>query len=494
MVQSRGGASIRARHWSWTHAGRARPAVSGLDLDVAPGERVLLLGASGAGKSTLLRGLAGVLGGEEEGEQGGTLLVDGKHPAETRGTAGLVLQDPDSQVVLARVGDDVAFACENLGVPREEIWRRVRWAVDAVGLDVPLDHPTSRLSGGQTQRLVIAGILAMRPRLLLLDEPTANLDPDGVEEVRDVVAHVAAETGMTLVVVEHRVAVWQDVVDRVVVLQPGGGIAADGSPEHVLVTQGAQLAAAGIWVPGHPPAVPERHPRAAGASLLTAAGLSVGRTPFGRKTATTAASGVELEIPSGIATAITGPNGAGKSTLALTLAGLLDPVAGQVSAHSALSAGLSAAPHRWKSRELLTRIGTVFQQPEHQFLASSVRSELRIGPEALRLGDGEIAQRVDELLVRLRLERLADANPFTLSGGEKRRLSVATILATKPRLLILDEPTFGQDAVTWRELVVLLRELLDEGRGIVAVTHDRPLVAALADRELPLGQKERALR
>lgn len=239
------GAAVRARGWGWTHAGRNRPAVAGLDIDIEPGERILLLGASGAGKSTLLHAMAGVLGGEDEGEQVGSLLVDGRRPADVRGVAGLVLQDPDSQVVLARVGDDVAFACENLQIPRDEIWHRVRWAVDAVGLDVPLDHPTSQLSGGQMQRLVLAGILAMRPRLLLLDEPTANLDPDGVAEIRDVVAHVAAQTGLTLVVVEHRVSVWQDIVDRVVVLQPGGGVETQGAPDRILGDRGAELAAAG---------------------------------------------------------------------------------------------------------------------------------------------------------------------------------------------------------------------------------------------------------
>ncbi len=183
----------------------------------------------------------------------------------------------------------------------------------------------------------------------------------------------------------------------------------------------------------------------------------------------------------------TGPNGIGKSTLALTLAGLLRPEAGRLEPSVALADGLRGEPRRWRSRDLLTRIGTVFQSPEHQFLTATVRAELEVGPRALRLGAEERASRVDELLGALRLERLAEANPFTLSGGEKRRLTVATALATRPRMLVLDEPTFGQDSSTWRELARLIVGLRDEGVGIVAVTHDDVFVDAVADLRLELG-------
>lgn len=481
------GVHVSATGWGWRHAGRSRSAVSELTLEISPGERVLLLGASGAGKSTFLAGLAGVLGGDEEGDEFGDLRIDGARPAEVRGRAGLVLQDPDSQVVLARIGDDVAFPCENLGVPRDQIWPRVRWALDAVGLELPLDHPSSRLSGGQKQRLALAGVLAMRPGLVLLDEPTANLDPSGVTEVRDVVARVIEETGATLIVVEHRVGVWQDLVNRVIVLDPAGGVLADGAPDDVLRTHGQRLANAGVWVPSFPPTVPTRTARARpGTELLVSRGLTVGRTPFASRTSLPVASALDLSLFESENVAITGPNGAGKSTLALTMAGLLAPLGGSLTARPALSRGRQPEPIRWKSRDLLTRMGTVFQDPEHQFLASSVRKELAIGPAALRLPETEIRSRVDELLVRLRLEALADANPFTLSGGEKRRLSVATILATRPQILFLDEPTFGQDATTWRELVGLLGELVDSGSSIVTVTHDEELVRALSDREFVL--------
>jgi energy-coupling factor transport system ATP-binding protein len=476
-------AAVGARGWGWRHASRMRWALHDLDLRVEPGERVLLLGASGSGKSTLLQALAGVLGGSEEGESEGELLVDGRPPADSRGRAGLVLQDPDSQVILAKIGDDVAFGCENLGVPREEIWRRVREVLDAVGLDLPLDTPTSRLSGGQKQRLALAGVLAMRPGLLLLDEPTANLDPSGVADVRDAVARVLDRTSATLVVVEHRVDVWLPLVDRVVVLAPGGGLLADGAPDAVLAEQGRSLAEAGVWVPGFPPPLPPRS-RTVGLPLLTTRDLAVGRDAVMR-------DGLSLDLDAGTATALTGPNGSGKTSMALTLAGLLPPLAGEVEASADLrEAGPRGQPgphpFRWRSRELLTRIGTVFQEPEHQFLTASVRDELAVGPRALRLAPQEIDTRVDDLLQRLRLEALAAANPFTLSGGEKRRLSVATVLATRPRVLVLDEPTFGQDSRTWAEQVAILAEFLDFGGAVVAATHDHAFVEALADAEVRL--------
>lgn len=475
-------ASVEARSWAWRHAGRRRFAVDDVSLRIEPGERLLLLGASGAGKSTLLHGIAGVLGGGEEGESRGELLVDGRPAEAARGRSGLVLQDPDAQIVMSRVGDDVAFGCENLGVPRGEIQPRVDAALDAVGLGLPREHSTQALSGGQRQRLALAGILAMRPGLLLLDEPTANLDPDGVVEVRDAVARAAETTGATVIVVEHRVETWLPVIDRVVVLGAAGGVLADGPPGTVLADAHGTLRAAGVWLPGERPETPGATPAAA-TPLLSARALDIVRVP-----PQAVARGIELEVDAGRVLAVTGPNGAGKSTLALTLAGLIPALDGELLAHEPLARGArSTTPIEWRSRELLARIGTVFQNPEHQFVRGTVREELDVGPRALRLPASERHERIDELLTALRLERLAEANPFTLSGGEKRRLSVATALATRPRLLVLDEPTFGQDANTWRELVRLIAGLRDDGLGVVAVTHDLAFVEAVADEEYRLA-------
>ncbi|MFJ4171949.1 ABC transporter ATP-binding protein [Paenarthrobacter sp. NPDC089714] len=494
-------AAISAEGWGWRHAGRSTPAIHGLDLRIEPGERVLLLGPSGAGKSTLLHALAGVLGDEEDdSDETGSLLIDGGLPREQRGRAGLMQQDPETQVVLSRVGDDAAFGAENLAVPRAEIWARVHEALDDVGLrtaadgGLALDHPTAALSGGQKQRLALAGILAMRPGLLLLDEPTANLDPAGVLEVRDAVGRCLDKTGATLVVVEHRVSVWKDLVDRIVVLQPGGGVLLDGQPDHVLSEARTMLIDAGVWVPGYVPRtrartfVPEMAPLLLAAQDLAVSREKPRRRGFKSIPPVPVQAGVTAQVRAGQALTITGPNGAGKSTFALTVAGLLAPVHGKVSAAVELSQGAGIDPFAWKADQLISRIGTVFQEPEHQFVTGKVLDELMFGPR--HLGHGE--ERVDELLERLRLTHLVDANPYTLSGGEKRRLSVATVLAAHPQVLVLDEPTFGQDANTWAELASFLSELLDQGTAVVSVTHDEEFSAVLGGAELHLTPANQA--
>ena len=496
------GARVYARDWGWRHAGRKNAALSGVDLDIAPGERVLVLGPSGSGKSTLMGGLAGLLGGAEEGEATGTLTVDGVAPAQARGRVGLLMQDPEAQVVLARVGDDVAFGMENLGVPREEIWPRVEDSLAAVGLSVPLDHSTTELSGGQKQRLALASILAMGPGLLLLDEPTANLDPSGVAEVRGAVEAVVDRTGATMVVVEHRVDVWASLVDRVIVVADGA-IAADGPLDEVLAQQGDTLRERGIWLPGDDVAAevgpaPEVTPAsfegaeegvqdgAENGARTVAPIARVADLTIGYDKAAPVRSGIDLTIERGVSTCIVGANGAGKSTFALTLAGLLAPLAGTVEVQT--SDGTRGDPHEWSSKQLLGRMSMVFQEPEYQFLASTVAEELAIGPRAAGMTDEEIAPLVDEHLEALGLTTLARANPMTLSGGEKRRLSVATALISAPELLILDEPTFGQDRGTWLGLVRLLRAALARGVTLVSITHDPAFVAAMGQRVVDLGQ------
>ena len=480
------GARVCARGWGWRHAGRKNAALSGVDLDIAPGERVLVLGPSGSGKSTLMGGLAGLLGGAEEGEATGTLTVDGVAPADARGRVGLLMQDPEAQVVLARVGDDVAFGMENLGVAREEIWPRVENSLEAVGLSVPLDHSTTELSGGQKQRLALASILAMGPGLLLLDEPTANLDPSGVAEVRAAVEAVVERTGATVVVVEHRVDVWASLVDRVIVVADGA-IAADGPLNEVLAQQGDALRERGIWLPGDDVAAevspaPEVTPASSEATpIARVADLTIGYNQDAP-----VRSGIDLTIARGVSTCIVGANGAGKSTFALTLAGLLPPLEGTVEVET--SDGTRGDPHEWSSKQLLGRMSMVFQEPEYQFLAATVAEELAIGPRAAGMSEAEIAPLVDEHLEALGLTKLARANPMTLSGGEKRRLSVATALISAPELLILDEPTFGQDRGTWLGLVRLLRAALERGVTLVSITHDPAFVAAMGQRIVDLGQ------
>lgn len=525
------GARIELNNFSWHHPGRPEPVISGLNLTINPGEKVLLLGTSGAGKSTLLHAIAGVLHDDDGESAGGTIAINGQAPAEARGTAGMMQQDPESSIVMATVGNDVAFGPENLRVPREEIWGRVTEALTAVGLNhLPLDHPSSALSGGQKQRLGLAGILSMHPGTMILDEPTANLDPSGVQEVRDSILTAAEATGATLLVVEHRVSIWAPHMDRIIVLGEGGTITHDGAPDTVLTEARQELIDAGVWVPNYVPRAPQSGNIAGGENeggeaLLRAENLSITRahpTPKQRRarrrtikrlgdTPAPAPTdlpvlrgGINLTLHAGEHLSVLGPNGAGKSTLALTLAGLLTAPDGTLTATDALrnydgERGSNHGGERahwdiptWTPAQMLSRIGYVFQEPEYQFIRGTVREELELGPRRLAalnrvpLDEDELAARTDELATRLRLTHLLDANPFTLSGGEKRRLSVASALATAPKILILDEPTFGQDARTWAELVDLIRELLADGTAVISITHDEDYTAALGGNHITL--------
>lgn len=527
------GARIELNNFSWHHPGRPEPVISGLNLTISPGEKVLLLGTSGAGKSTLLHAIAGVLHDDDGESAGGTITINGKEPAEARGTAGMMQQDPESSIVMATVGNDVAFGPENLRVPREEIWGRVTEALTAVGLNhLPLDHPSSALSGGQKQRLGLAGILSMHPGAMILDEPTANLDPTGVQEVRDSILAAAQATGATLLVVEHRVSIWAPHMDRIIVLGEGGTITHDGAPDTVLTEARQDLIDAGVWVPDYVPRAPQAAADneaggdvAGGEALLRAENLSITRaqpTPKQRRARrrtikrlgdTPAPApvdlpvlrgGINLTLRAGEHLSVLGPNGAGKSTLALTLAGLLTAPDGTLAATDTLRNydGNHGGNHggerahwdvpTWTPAQMLSRIGYVFQEPEYQFIRGTVREELELGPRRLAaltrnpLNEDDLTARTNELATRLRLTHLLDANPFTLSGGEKRRLSVASALATAPRILILDEPTFGQDARTWAELVDLIRELLAGGTAVISITHDEDYTAALGGKSITL--------
>ena len=517
-------AALELRGWGYRHAYRNHFAVRDLSLSIPAGQRVLMLGASGIGKSTILEGVAGLLGDhapqsgqdqvedDEGGVTQGQVLIDGNPAVSSRGRVGLVLQDPDAQAIFQRLGDNVAFGPENMGLPRGQIWPRVRQAMAEVGLaDLQLTRSTLHLSGGQMQRLALAGALAMQPGLLLLDEPTANLDPVGVDQIVGAVRKVLDRQGSTMILVEHRAGPWMDMIDRVIVLGLGevedstGGsgaaayrktvIMADGSPQEVFTDPGLDLASLGIWVPeayrSAKDSLPELgrvwsgqsgHGQDAHQVLLTARDLAVGRQ------GKAVAEHIDLEFRAGQVTALVGANGAGKSTLAMTLAGLLEPAAGSVLAQDRLLRGpqgqmpADPEPIRWTSSQLAARIAYVFQNPEHQFARGTVLEEVKLAPIRTGMTEDQAQARALELLGRFSLRQYARANPYTLSGGEKRRLTVASALAAAPQMLILDEPTFGQDRNTWVSMAQLIADLRDQGACIILVTHDRELVRALNAR------------
>lgn len=572
-------ASLTFEHWGYKHASRRHFAVRDLNLHIAAGERVLLLGASGIGKSTILEAAAGLIGGDggetttvsdgdvsaasgtnelnvpnslktqgaadapvtaqstelattttieavtdaDGGLTEGRVLVGTRSVHEAIGSVGLVLQDPDAQAIFQRLGDNVAFGPENLNVPRAEIWDRTRDSLTAVGMnELKLTHSVLHLSGGQMQRSALAGALAMRPGVLLLDEPTANLDPDGVQQIVGAVEDVVRERACTMVLVEHHAGPWINMIDRVVVLglesehsidtesarnsSPVSTqdvehsdddidrtafrktiIVADGSPEEVFTDEALDFAELGIWVPErfrrsddaitaiHTPDEPQYSATTGeGQALLNTRNLSIGRNNIA------IAQSINLSFYPGQITALVGPNGVGKSTLSLTLAGLLKAVDGEVVASPELARDLEHTdPYSWKSSDLASRISYVFQNPEHQFAKGTVMEEMMLAPLRSGMSEADAKARAHDLLQRFNLLRYAQVNPYTLSGGEKRRLTVASALAAAPRVLLLDEPTFGQDRRTWMQIVKLIHSLRSDGVSIIVITHDRDLVIAL---------------
>ena len=428
-----------------------------------------MLGPSGSGKSTLALALAGLLPRELPGRLIGELRVGA--------SVGLVFQDPASQIVMERAEDDVAFGLENLGWDRGAMRARVPEALEEVGLGALSRQRTATLSGGQQQRLALAGALAPRPGLLVLDEPTANLDPDGARAFVRRLASLRAARAATIVLVEHRVELVWSLADRVLVLGPDGRPIALDSPKAVLELAGREIAEAGVWLPpelerrlGVVP-VPPLPAGVPGEELAIAEGLT-----FAYASGPAVVRGVDLTLRAGDRLALVGPNGSGKSTLGRLLVGLLRPATGRV-------ALLGEPPHRVPPAILARRAGYLFQDPQQQFLSGTVVDEVSLGLNA------DERLRVPELMAALGLplERFADRSPYQLSGGEQRRLSLACTLIRQPRLLVLDEPTYGQDRRTYAGLLGILRERLGLGGALLAVTHDERLVADLGHRALRMA-------
>lgn len=495
-----------------------------IGLDIYPGETVLLLGPSGCGKSTVMLALAGLIPTSLEADLRGRVLCGGintKHvdAGQLAGKVGIVFQDPDAQVVTGSLLDEVCFGLENLLVPVDEIETRALAALRRMGLadrrEEALRTPTE-LSGGGRQRLAIACALALDPPVLVLDEPTANLDPVASAEFYAALTTLK-DASRAIVLVEHELDDALQLADRVVVLDGNGTIIHDGAPAEVLGRHARDLSERGIWLPTATgvalrlglDADPERVLPLTVNELAQA--LDAVKAPEGTIAPTTDpgrshdqalteqnvaidvhAAGVriggvnvlhdvDLQIRSGEFLAIAGVNGAGKSTLTRAIAGLVP-----LSSGSIVLAGTSIA--ELDTRQIGDRIGYVFQNPEHQFLARTVRDELAYGLRVRRRCKHEIGDRVDRMLGRFDLARYADVNPFLLSHGEKRRLSVATALIAEPTILILDEPTFGQDQARAREIVSMICELNAAGITIIMITHDLQLLADHAHRVALLSQ------
>jgi energy-coupling factor transport system ATP-binding protein len=516
---------VRVESVSIRHDGRETSTPKDVSFDVAPGEVVLLLGPSGCGKSTLALALNGLVPHAVPAKLTGTVTVSGmRTTAETVARlserVAMVFQDPDTQMVTGTLLDEVAFGPENLLVDRDEVLLRAERSLRKVGLwNRRADNPDT-LSGGGRQRLAIACALAMQAPVLVLDEPTANLDPVGIDEVYAVLRRLVDSGDHAIVLVEHNLDAAIELVDRVVVLDADGRLAMQGPTRKILIDRVDELVLLGVWLPVA--LLAALRLREAGIALeplpLTAHELTValdaqdvlpasvlprpgpaasvpdpfvndarGTTkPAVRVTGldldrgrTRILHGIDVTIERGSFVAIVGTNGAGKTSLLQAIAGVVRAPVGRIDV-------LGIDPAKAHARTLARTVGFVFQNPEHQFITGSVAEELAHGPRLQGIPAADVEVRVSHMLDRFGLQHVRGEHPFLLSGGQKRRLSVGTALMDGAPLLALDEPTFGQDRARASELLTLLDLLNADGTTVLVVTHDLQLVAEHSSHVLVL--------
>ena len=428
---------------------RRADALCAVSERIDEGDVVAIAGPSGCGKTTLCRTLAGFIPAMIPAEISGQILLGsestlGVAPETLATRIGLVQQDPEAQICTLNVWQEVAFGPENLCLPATEVRVRVERSLDAVGIAALRDRTTTTLSGGEKQRLAIASILAMEPRVLLFDEPTANLDPRGVRSLFAFLSQQTQAHARTLVIIEHRIDALRALAPRLLLLDRGRLV--DRYPARERLDY-AKLGLRGAWKQ-EPPGT---H---AGTNLVEASGVSFG---YGEPLL----QGLSFSLRAGEVLAIIGPNGGGKTTLLRLLTGLETPQSGRIE----------------RGRE--AKIGFVFQHPHHQIFERTVRREME-------LEHPDSAAAIDDELRAARLTGLEDAAPLSLSLGEQRRLTVATALARRPDVLLLDEPFIGQDRRNVLWMIDRIRGVTGSGGSVALVTHDIPLAQALADRVLYL--------
>ncbi|MGO9450998.1 MAG: ABC transporter ATP-binding protein [Candidatus Binataceae bacterium] len=505
---------------TFTYHGGVQPALNALSFAQAHGEMIGIMGASGAGKSTLAKCLNRLVPEFEGGDFRGIVVIgktrlDDVRVCEVAAQVGMVFQDFESQLFCTNVALEVAFAMEQVGMDRAAMKARLEPALEAVGLS-GFDHrdPTS-LSGGEKQRLAIASVLALRPSIIVLDEPTTDLDPQGKAEVFALIAKLR-EQGLSLIVIEHES---EELVsaDRVIVLGEGA-VVADDAPAAVM-TNFELLERCGVHPPGlnsllhllgidrHAATVDDAFaaivqaypslanvdapiggavPQASTKEQSTDEALAeVQNLSFNYVDGPGVLDGIDLRIDRGDFLAVVGQNGSGKTTLAKHIVGLLKPSKGRVILDGRDRATLRAA-------ETAREAAYVFQNPDHQISAATVWDEVAFGPRNFGLGDDEIERRCLEVLDAVGLLDARDSDPFLLSKGERQRVAVASVLALRPRLLILDEPTTGLDYREQRRMMALVQELNRTGIAIVMITHTPWLVAEYA-RRVVLLRKGRKL-
>jgi energy-coupling factor transporter ATP-binding protein EcfA2 len=465
---------------TFRYRSRSEPALHDVSLTLERGELLLVAGASGCGKTTLIRCINGLIPRSYKGDLSGRVLLDGQDTAEwplsrISQIAGTVLQDPERQILGARVFSEVAFGLENLGLPRAEILWRAEETLDYLGISDLCDRETFLLSGGEKQKIALAGVLAMRPSILLLDEPLASLDPASAQEALALFRRLADE-GVSIFLVEHRV---EDVLsihpDRALFMQEGkityyGPL--DGLMEVVdyrqvkLPAPAVIQRAASTPPPAFEPAIqPDgREP------LVTFEDVSFAYAEDGP----TVLRDINLTIRRGDIVALLGPNGAGKTTLVKHAIGLLKPRQGRVLVEGRDTTEMSVA-------QIARTLGYVFQSPSHMLFAPTVRDELAFGPRNLGHDEEAVAEGVTRAVEIVNLKGLEDYPPLGLSFGQQKRVSIAAILAMRSKILVMDEPTAGQDY--WNYMAFMDSILQMPGfEAVLFITHDLDLAICYANR------------
>ena len=433
-----------------------------LNFSIRKGEKVLLIGPSGCGKSTLLQVLSGIVPHSYEIPMKANAILCPE-------SWGYIFQDPDSQFCMPYADEELAFVLENLQVPREQMGTRIHGLMKMVGLDSEEVHrEIQTFSGGMKQRLAIASALALEPEVLFLDEPTAMLDPEGTESIWNTIKTAASD--QTLVIVEHKLDQVWDLVDRVVMLDSNGSIIADDSPQSILLNNHQELQKHGIWYPGAWEDYLQKRQKEEKASedteILT---LQDFRGFHGKK------EGIFIEsttVKKAEWIGITGKNGAGKSTLLHSLMKLI-PTSGQYKIN-----GVAAT----KTARLADEVTFVFQNPEFQFVSHTVYDEIAYTLRVKGYPENEVQEKVEEMLGLFQLSPFRDQHPYQLSMGQKRRLSVAAAVVNQPKVILLDEPTFGQDAKNTFAILEMIEYWRQHGTTILMVTHENQVLQHFVTR------------
>lgn len=484
--------------------------LNGISFSMQKEETVLVLGPSGSGKSTLAYCLNNIYPSSVDGIMEGTIQFHGRNtssfgPGEINQKIGLVLQDPDAQFCMLTVEEELAFVLENIQTPRSQMAEKIDWALSLVDMLSMKERMIHTLSGGQKQKLAIACALVMKPELLILDEPTANLDPVSSMELTETLKDLKLKNSLSILIIEHNLDNWLGIIDRCVILNARGQLIFDGNPRVCFTDYAHELAKEGIWLPrtvcaaikleeaglisssAYPLSVEElieqiddtetalsllKNTRISSLPLEKKPVFHVDRISFS-KAGTTLLSNLSFSIASGEFIAIAGMNGSGKTTLTRCITGLQSIAAGSIS--------FEGIPlNKWREEEKWKRIGYVFQNPEHQFITDSVFEEIQFSLHT----DGDTDGKIKEIADSLKLSAQLSQHPFSLSQGQKRRLSVGIMLINGQQVLILDEPTFGQDANTSRQLIEWVTDSVPQTGCVIMITHDMDIIDQYADKVL----------